>query len=231
MIKTIFFTTAISACLLSASAQKSSKQAAEKRGPRFLDDIEISVTPDGNAPTIAIASPKQDKISPVYQSSIPASVASVEIEGVTSVQLKYALLLDTEVEAVAQSTLLEVIESWWGTRYQLGGADRNGIDCSAFTHALYDTLFKINLPRTSRDQFAALLSVPPADMKEGDLVFFSSGSSISHVGFYLRNNKFVHASTSEGVTISDLGDSYWAKRFVGVGRYDASVVPLSPFKP
>ena len=196
-----------------------------------MEDIEINVTPDGNTTTIAKATPQQEKASPIYKPSIPASATGVEIEGVTSLQLKYALLLDAEVETVAQNTLLDVIESWWGTRYQLGGNDKSGIDCSAFTHVLYDTLFKINLPRTSRDQFAALVSVSPADMKEGDLVFFSSGSSISHVGFYLRNNKFVHASTSEGVTISSLNDGYWSRRFVGVGRYDASVLPSTPAKP
>jgi lipoprotein Spr len=231
MIKTIFFTTALSACLLIASAQKNSKQPADKREPRFLEDIEISVTSDRHAPAIVKAAAKQDKVSPVFQQTSPTSATSVEIEGVTGLQLKYALLLNDEVETVAHSALLEVIESWWGTRYQLGGKDRSGIDCSAFTHVLYDTLFKINLPRTSRDQFAALVSVSPTDMKEGDLVFFSSGITISHVGFYLRNNKFVHASTSEGVTISDLGDSYWSKRFVGVGRYDASFIPSTPAKP
>jgi murein DD-endopeptidase / murein LD-carboxypeptidase len=56
-------------------------------------------------------------------------------------------------------------------------------------------------------------------LKEGDLVFFNTTGGVSHVGVYLQNNKFVHASTSGGVMISDLDESYWAKRFIGIGRY------------
>lgn len=233
MIKTIIFTTILSASLLSAAAQKGSKQREEKSAPRFLEGIEIGVE-EGAAPAIAKSTQKKSTSNSIITERITTpskTTGAIEIESATALQLKYALLMNTEVETVSNTMLLGVIESWWGTRYQLGGNDRTGIDCSAFTHALYDTLFKINLPRTSREQFAALLSVAPQDMREGDLVFFSSGATVSHVGFYLQNNKFVHASTSEGVTISDLGDSYWSKRFVGIGRFDASFVPLTPAKP
>jgi lipoprotein Spr len=56
------------------------------------------------------------------------------------------------------------------------------------------------------------------ELKEGDLIFFNTHGGISHVGVYLQNNKFVHASTSGGVMISDIFDEYWVRRFVGVGR-------------
>jgi lipoprotein Spr len=56
------------------------------------------------------------------------------------------------------------------------------------------------------------------ELKEGDLIFFNTRGGISHVGVYLQNNKFVHASTSGGVVISDIFDEYWARKFVGVGR-------------
>jgi lipoprotein Spr len=74
------------------------------------------------------------------------------------------------------------------------------------------------LPRTSQEQFKESRRVELEDLQEGDLVFFGSGRSISHVGVYLQNNKFVHASTSQGVTITDLNDKYWKPRFVGGGR-------------
>ena len=60
-------------------------------------------------------------------------------------------------------------------------------------------------------------------LRTGDLIFFNTRGGVSHVGVYLQNNKFIHASTSSGVMISDLYDSYWLRRFIGVGR-----MPIEP---
>ncbi|RYY63726.1 MAG: hypothetical protein EOO12_11560, partial [Chitinophagaceae bacterium] len=141
-------------------------------------------------------------------------------EDAGTLHLKFALLLNVEVERVPQLPVLVLIDDWWGTRYRLGGNDRSGVDCSGFTCMLYNNLFQTQLPRTAREQFQATRSIEPADLREGDLVFFTTGTSITHVGFYLQNNKFVHASTSEGVTISDLNDRYWQARFAGAGRME-----------
>ena len=62
--------------------------------------------------------------------------------------------------------------------------------------------------------------VSRSEAREGDLVFFNTTGGISHVGFYLQNNKFVHASSSDGVTVSDLDEGYWSRRVVGFGRYE-----------
>ncbi|MDB5196083.1 MAG: hypothetical protein JWP88_453 [Flaviaesturariibacter sp.] len=224
MIKTIF-TTALAAGLLSATAQNSQKAPSAKGDVRFLDDIEVSVGAEQQA--VAKTTPKKTISYPLIEKkAVKVNSEPDAIEAASSIQLKYALLLDAEVEMVQHTALFSIIEDWWGTKYHLGGTDKTGIDCSAFTHALYDTLYNINLPRTSRDQAQFLASVAPEDLKEGDLVFFSAGAAITHVGFYLQNNRFVHASTSEGVTISNLNDSYWAKRFVGIGRYDATATSV-----
>ncbi|MFN5423290.1 MAG: C40 family peptidase, partial [bacterium] len=78
--------------------------------------------------------------------------------------------------------------------------------------------FGIKLPRTSQEQANQCIEISKDQLKEGDLVFFKTGRGISHVGLYLSNNKFVHASTSAGVVISDLNELYWDKRFVKAGR-------------
>ena len=81
-------------------------------------------------------------------------------------------------------------------------------------------VYGFTLPRTAREQFKEGHRVSKTELKQGDLVFFNTTGGISHVGIYLQNNKFVHASTSFGVTISDLFDPYYLGRFLGVGRMD-----------
>jgi lipoprotein Spr len=91
---------------------------------------------------------------------------------------------------------------------------------------LYVTNFGINLPRTAREQYDATKRISRTDLKEGDLVFFNTQGGVSHVGVYLQNNKFVHAS-SGGVTISDLFEPYWERRFIGVGRFEKTQEALA----
>ena len=78
------------------------------------------------------------------------------------------------------------------------------------------------MPRTAQEQYDFSTHIQDTDLKEGDLVFFESGHNITHVGLYIANGKFVHASTSNGVTISDLSDTYWSKKYAGAGRVSSS---------
>jgi cell wall-associated NlpC family hydrolase len=82
---------------------------------------------------------------------------------------------------------------------------------------LFAGIYGIALPRTAREQYNNSQRISRTELKEGDLIFFNTTGGVSHVGMYLQNNKFVHASSS-GVTISDIFDEYWVRRFVGVGR-------------
>ncbi len=116
--------------------------------------------------------------------------------------------------------MYKVIDPWMGTRYRLGGSSKDGIDCSALMQVLFSSLYGINLPRTAREQYGFSHKISRTSLKEGDLVFFNTIGGVSHVGMYLQNNKFIHAS-SGGVMISDLYDDYWLKRIVGVGRVDS----------
>lgn len=150
--------------------------------------------------------------------NLPAN-SKIEIEKSNAIQIKYAILLDTYIENITNLNLFNDIEEWWGTNYCLGGTTKNCIDCSAFTGTIVRDVYKINLPRTASEQHDATSRVKKDDLKEGDLVFFRTKKGyINHVGVYLANNKFVHASTSNGVMISDLDESYWRTKFVGGGR-------------
>ncbi|RZK48668.1 MAG: NlpC/P60 family protein [Pedobacter sp.] len=97
------------------------------------------------------------------------------------------------------------IKEWTGTPYKLGGMDKKGIDCSGFALLLQDQIFGVKLVRRSIEQALQIEPKQVDELKEGDLIFFSfSGKDIDHVGVYLNNNYFVHASTTRGVIVDDL---------------------------
>ncbi|HET9055333.1 MAG TPA: NlpC/P60 family protein [Chitinophagaceae bacterium] len=146
------------------------------------------------------------------------SAPSLDIESISTLQFKYASRLGIEVEAVTNTRLFELIDEWWGTKYKLGGSTKSGVDCSSFVQTIMAGVFLLSLPRTAREQYEASVKIADEELKESDLVFFNTLGGISHVGIYLTNNKFVHASTSGGVMISDLNDSYWKARYKGAGR-------------
>ncbi len=117
--------------------------------------------------------------------------------------------------------LLEAVDEWYGTRYRFGGTGKSGIDCSAFVRAVYKMAFGITLPRTAREQFrVSEAKISKSELKQGDLVFFNTTGGISHVGVYLGNNRFAHASSSKGVTVNGLDEKYFASRYLGARRLE-----------
>jgi cell wall-associated NlpC family hydrolase len=149
------------------------------------------------------------------------NLKAIGIELSAPLQFKYAILLDVPVEMINDNKLLELIESWYGTRYKFGGDNRDGVDCSGFARAFMLSYEDINLPRRSEDQYLQSTRIKKKKLRQGDLVFFKTRGAkggISHVGVYLCNNKFVHAATSTGVMISDLDEEYYKTRYVGGGR-------------
>jgi len=155
----------------------------------------------------------------------------VEIEKASALQIKYALLLNTEVEQIQNLALYQNIDDWYGTRYKLGGTTKNGIDCSAFVQTIFLSAFAVTLPRMAKDQYKVTHRISRTELREGDLLFFNTRGGVSHVGIYLRNNKFVHASVS-GVMISDMFDPYYVRHFIAAGRVTSlnnnSSVSLKP---
>ncbi len=190
--------------------------SSRKNNPQFLDNV--TVTPGEKKNSYKYNKQVQQK--KYYNNAAPSSF---NIEKADWLQFKYAILMDLPVEQLNDLPLLQQIDHWWGTRYCMGGDDESCIDCSAFTQTMLRNVYGINAPRTAQEQYDFSIHIQDADLKEGDLVFFESGRNITHVGLYIANNKFVHASTSSGVTISDLSDNYWSKKYVGAGRVQSSI--------
>jgi probable lipoprotein NlpC len=120
--------------------------------------------------------------------------------------------------ALKSKDLYRFITDWTGVKYRLGGLDKNGIDCSGFALLLERDIFGRNLPRRSKDQADAVKKKSPTSLEEGDLIFFSfGGTEVDHVGVYLNNNFFVHASTTRGVVVDDLNLPVYQKAIVKTG--------------
>jgi cell wall-associated NlpC family hydrolase len=133
---------------------------------------------------------------------------------------KYSNVMQVSPNSISNVVLYQFIDEWYGTRYCMGGSTKKGIDCSALVQKLYSAVYNMDVMRTSIMQFRNSEYIASKEnLKEGDLVFFRiHGGPVSHVGVYLANNYFVHASSSKGVMISNLSENYWVKYFVGGGR-------------
>jgi len=107
---------------------------------------------------------------------------------------------------------------WKGTPYRYGGISRRGVDCSAFTFIAYREVYDLVLPRMTREQMGIGRTVGREHLIVGDLLFFKTGAKVLHVGIYLGQDEFIHASTSIGVTKSNLNNPYWSPRFINARR-------------
>lgn len=118
-----------------------------------------------------------------------------------------------------QQKMMDAILAWMGTPYEYGGETRSGIDCSAFSREIFRNSAGKELPRTTEQQVKLGSTVSQDELKFGDLIFFNTtGKNPSHVGIYIGDDMFAHASVSFGVTLSSLYSSYYKKRFTEARR-------------
>ena len=152
----------------------------------------------------------------------PANTKTLSYDAALTLPNKYANLLGVAPTELNNTLLLSQMEKWYGTQYCFGGSTDSCIDCSSFTQVILRDVYNVKIPRNSQQQFDAATKIEVENLKEGDLVFFNTISAsmvITHVGVFVCNNKFVHASTSKGVTINDLSEKYFAKAYRGAGRF------------
>jgi lipoprotein Spr len=226
--------TAIKSLNFTSNRQMSSVPDTKNSQVKFIDDIsitpqiasdktevkpEIQVALANNTRSIDVAETPAQKQEADEISQLIAS-RNEKVEAVSSVELKYAVLMNTEVESLPSKTLLESVDKWYGVRYRKGGNSKSGIDCSGFTEAVYAVAYGIALPAVAKEQYRVSRKISTTELQEGDLVFFNTTGGVSHVGVYLGNNKFIHATVSKGVMVNGLFEPYYLKRYIGAGRID-----------
>lgn len=114
---------------------------------------------------------------------------------------------------MVREALLAQHQRWAGTPYRIGGTTKRGIDCSALVRNVYRDTFNLELPRSTRGQVNEGRPIDRQELLAGDLVFFSPPGRYNHVGIYVGNGYFLHASSSKGVMISSLDNSYWRRYY------------------
>jgi cell wall-associated NlpC family hydrolase len=133
--------------------------------------------------------------------------------------------IEAQRAAIKSGDVVQTAYAFQGTRYVFGGTSRSGFDCSGFTRYVLGASAGVALPRTAEEQYYNGKQIQSDEMKPGDLVFFKNTyrHGISHVGIYVGDNKFVHASNPhEGVRVDDLGESYYRNHFAGARRVVSS---------
>jgi len=121
--------------------------------------------------------------------------------------------VDFSNKGQVKQALYAQFEQWRAVKYKNGGLSRDGVDCSGFVYLTFNSRLGIELPRSTDQQVTQGKTISQRDLVPGDLVFFRTGKSTRHVGIYLEDGKFLHASTEKGVMISRLTDAYWAKAY------------------
>ena len=118
----------------------------------------------------------------------------------------------TSKQVKINNNLFDFYNNWEGVRYKMGGTSKNGIDCSGFVQKALKEKFNLTLPRSTGEQARIGKPIKKSELQMGDLVFFKTGRT-NHVGIYIEDGKFMHASTKIGVTISELDSDYFKNSY------------------
>lgn len=121
--------------------------------------------------------------------------------------------LQTPPPTLVRQVLLAQHQRWAGTPYRIGGTSERGMDCSGFVKTVFRDTFDLELPRSTQDQVHEGRPIERQELQAGDLVFFRPPGRYNHVGIYVGDGYFLHASTSQGVIISSLDNSYWQRYY------------------
>lgn len=142
-----------------------------------------------------------------------ATLVACSTSGTKNSRINYKGQINDPIMAIA--LLSEQQYEWAGTPYVLGGSGRKGVDCSGFVQTTFFDRFGIKLPRQTKEQANYGQYIDKADIQTGDLVFFKTGRGPNgyHVGIYVKEDKFLHASTKGGVIYSSLNSDYWRKAY------------------
>lgn len=139
--------------------------------------------------------------------------AGIDISPGRLVDIPIGKKVDLNNSRAVKNKLYSQYKSWKGVKYRMGGLSKNGIDCSGFVYRTFRSQLGINIPRSTEQQSSSGKQIDKSKLKPGDLVFFKTATKVRHVGIYLENNSFLHASSSKGVMISKLDNVYWKSKY------------------
>ena len=205
---------------------KTEKKDTEKKSPvRFTDkDDNEAESPDDKISDddLKTAALSEDINSDENDADdIPVEHNSVDLSSVSNKILSRENE-SSEFSTVKEKMLMEIIR-YLNTPYKYGGTTKKGIDCSAFTQTVFNSAVNYQLLRTAREQYTQGMEIDNKDnLKFGDLVFFNTRRSVKpgHVGIYIGDDLFAHASSKNGVIVSSLDHDYYANRFMGGRRME-----------
>lgn len=187
-----------------------------------------TILPNKNWKTILISKSKL-KRKIIHLFSFAAIVCTLYSCRTVAPQLDYESLakasihLGIDISLKENHTLYLEADKWLGTPYLANGLSKNGVDCSGFTYLLYKEVYRKELPRSTKELEKKCHQISKHRLQTGDLVFFTSEQSakqVAHVGIYLKDKKFIHASTSRGVIVSSLDEKYYTRHWHSGGKFN-----------
>jgi len=209
----------ISACSSSSKTLRYGKQDTEEKETK---DPSVRFTSVNDSMVVDLNLDLKDP------NQLPADEPDVDVSSLLGTnQNNYTFdLPGYDYTTIREKMLMEIIK-YLGTPYKYGGNTKDGIDCSAFTQTVYKDVFNIQLQRSARLQYKQGEVIEKGDeLKYGDLVFFNTRQRVKpgHVGIYIGDNLFAHASTKKGVTITSINYDYYARTFMGARRFETNGV-------
>jgi cell wall-associated NlpC family hydrolase len=219
--------TGFAVCFLSAGlpALASAQSTSEPSAPA-VPATTVTSTPAAPSAATEVAAPTDgadlsmwnaapNKAEETESAGTPATVPPARLARVLHLQ-KFAGGIAARGAAMASNLTRNALR-FLGVPYAFGGTSGYGFDCSGYTQHVF-AMMGVHLPRMADEQYYAGKSFV-GQPRRGDLVFFHTyASGVSHVGISLGDGKFVHASSSHGVMVSSLHDSYWGPRYLGAKR-------------
>lgn len=178
-----------------------------------------SQTTSESSPVDTLSISDDDEIAEYLDpSDLPEETSNFNISEIMK-KLENNVDLSSAQVTAREKIIMEIIK-YLDTPYKYGGNSLNGIDCSAFTQSVYRDALNVNLNRSAREQFTQGKVIDKEDLKFGDLVFFNTRRRVrpGHVGIYIGDGLFAHASTKGGVIISSFDEDYYSKRYMGARR-------------
>ena len=209
-----------------AAADAAAKEAARQNLLSEYDGVQLteavrlrSAADNDTATSLTIDSGKVARLNDYqdgwYQVTFGQSTGYIPAEYAQPVH--YADYEGTSATNTVREELIAYAYTYLGTPYVYGGSSYSGTDCSGFTMAVF-AKFGYSLSHGASDQYYTATSVSSEERQAGDLVFFDTFGGISHVGIYLGGGQFIHASSSGGVKVNSLYESYYAACYLGAGR-------------